>query len=117
MAVIVQQGVPVEVGVGTDTITGYIMGTVNRKPTGTVRTIEREEDGATGTVLVANRGVTFSFDMITKAGVDAKVFIMAGTVTVNGVVYRIEDAEIVKTKGEEQTVRLDVIKEDSITYV
>ena len=109
-------GTQLEVGIGSDTLTGYVVQGVTRKPTGTVREI-LGEDGAATTILISNKGKSLALELVVKQGTDATLLTMGDSVTVDSVIYCVVDVDLGKTVAEEQTVTLDLIKEDSITYV
>ena len=116
MAAPTELGTNVIVGIGSYTYTGYIVQSFGGpKPTGEVRKI-KDENGATTTVLVADKGRTMSIDMIVKDASDPTTIALGDTITINAVAYRVTDVDTTSTAGEEMTVRIDGEKEDSMTY-
>ncbi len=115
MAAPTQLGTALEVCIGDYLYTGYFVQEAALSPTGVER-IVRDENGATATVLISDKGKKLKMSGIVKSGSDPYSIEIGDTVTVNSVNYRITSADPVRKAGEEMAFSFEAVKEDSMTY-
>jgi hypothetical protein len=110
-----QVGETLKIGFGTNVYTGYIMEDFNTEATGE-QSIIKDENAATGTVLVADLGTRKTFSAIIKeTGGSLTPPAQGATVTINSVNYRTESASVKQTRGASM-LNWTGIKEASMTY-
>lgn len=115
MAATAQVGAELKIGFGTNVYTGYIMEDFNTESTGE-QAIVKDENNATGTVLVSDLGTRKSFTAIIKeTGGSLTAPLQGATVTINSVNYRTESASVKQTRGASMLTWTG-IKEASMTY-
>ena len=116
MAVPSQQGQAVEVGIGSYTYAGYVVEGVDLEATGNTKFLTDEVD-ETKTRIDWDPGDKLSIEMYAKSGSDPTTLNKGDTITVNAVVYAIDERRIRRAKGaEEVKVTLALEKKDSMTY-
>jgi len=116
MANPVQLGQAVELGIGGYTYEGYVVEGVDIEETGNTKFLTDEVD-ETVTRIDWDPGKKLSVEMYAKSGSDPESIRKGDTLTVNGVLYAVDDRKIKRQKGaEELKVTLDLEKKDSISY-
>jgi len=115
MAATSQVGTSLKIGFGSNVYTGYIMEDFTTESTGE-QTVVKDENNATGTILVADLGTRKSFTAIIKeTGGSLSPPAQGATVTINAVNYRTESASVKQTRGA-SLLTWTGIKETSMTY-
>ena len=114
MAAITQLGTEVKVGFGSQVYTGYIMEDLSIEPTGE-QDIIKDENNATGTILISDLGNRISFNAIIKSTGSLTPPALGSSVTINSVVYRTESSAV-KYSRKASILSFTGIKETSMTY-
>ena len=112
----VQKGQQVELGIGDYTYTGYVVEGVDIDETGNTKHLTDEND-ETVTRIDWDPGVKLSVEMYAKQNSNPTTIRKGDLVTVNAVIYAVDDRKIRRAKGaEELKVTLELEKKDSMTY-
>lgn len=115
MAAVTQKGLALKVGFTGSTVTGLIMEDVNKEATGE-QTVIKDENNATGTVIISDAGNRIAINAIVKDDYGGALPPALGTSFQAGaVVYRVESASYKQIRLQ-NTLNVTGIKEDSMTY-
>lgn len=116
MAAPVQKGQAVVLGIGPYTYAGYVVEGADLDETGNTKFLTDENDETT-TRIDWDPGVKLSIEMYAVDPSDPTTIRKGDLVTVDSVVYAVDDRKIKRQKGaEEVKVTLDLEKKDSMTY-
>ena len=114
MAVPVQKGMQVELGIGLYMYAGYVVEGADVEPTGKSKLLTDELD-ETVTRIDWDPGKKLKLEMYAKSGSDPETLKIGDTVTVNTVAYSVTAAPVKRAKGaEEVKVSLDLEMFDSL---
>jgi len=116
MAAPTELGAALILGQGVFTIVGYYTQGSELTPTGEVEKV-KDENGATVTVIITDKGKILKMDLIPKSGTDAEAIAIGDSFTVNAILYRVTEVGPVRAAGTAQKVSITAEKEDSMTYV
>lgn len=114
MAAISQLGTELKVGFGTNIYTGYIMEDFTSEATGEQIPI-KDENNATGTILVCDAGTRFSFSALIKSTGSLTPPAQGADIVINLVTYRVESSSV-KQLRTASVLSVTAIKEDSMSY-
>lgn len=112
---IYQFGTTVVVGFGSQTHADLIMQVVSGPNPGSDSTPIKGHNAETVTVLVADKFKTLSLDGVVTSLTAIEALTHASTLTVDSIVYRVTNVSIDRT-AKETHAKIDLIKEDSMTY-
>ena len=115
MAAIAQKGTTLKIGFGTNAYTGYIMEDFTTEATGE-QLVVKDENNATGTILVCDLGTRDSFSAVIKeTGGSLTPPAQGSTITINAVNYRVESSSVKQTRLA-SILNVTAIKEAAMTY-
>lgn len=112
----IQLGETLEIGIGSNTYTGYIVNEVETEPTAEEEVI-LDEDGDAGTIILTNPGKNKTLQVTGKDGNDPGEDLAIGDIiTIDSDNYRVTGAPSTRRAGTALRARISVRKEDSMTY-
>ena len=115
MAEISQKGTTLKIAYGANVLTGYIMEDFTTEASGEQDAI-KDEDNATGTILISDLGTRNNFTAIIKeTGGSLTPPALGATVTINSINYRCESSSV-KQSRKASMLTIALIKETSMTY-
>lgn len=110
----VQKGTTLIVGIGSYTLSGYIVEEVGLKPTAEIETI-KGEDNESVTQIISDPGKELTLAVIAKSGAGIESLGIGSVLAVNGVSYLVTDVDPKRSRGAlKATIKL--MKKDSMTY-
>jgi hypothetical protein len=116
MAAITQKGTTLKVGFTGSTITSLIMEDSTKESSGE-QTVVKDENNATGTILVSDLGKTVSFTAVVIGAYAGDLPPALGTtITVGTTKYRVTAASF-KQNRTQSTLSVSGIREDSMTAI
>lgn len=112
---IAQKGTTLKIGFGTNIYTGYIMEDFTTEATGD-QVVVKDEDNATGTILVCDLGTRDSFSAVIKdSGGSLTPPAQGSSITINSIKYRVESSSVKQTRLA-SILNVTAIKEVAMTY-
>lgn len=110
----VQIGTTLIVGIGSYTLSGYLVEESTRKPLADVEDIH-DENNVSVTKIVSNPRVEITLAVIVVSGTSVESIGIGSTISVNSVTYMVTDIDPKRSRGALKAT-IKAIKEGSMTY-